>query len=648
MLHPWATCSGSVGSTSAGSTWDSSSLPDLDDASSAHSDCTSESDSEDEFDPAPTALKAGQILFQFLLNLYMLGSLSAKSLCLLCFYCAKAGAVGSVIDLARPPGAHTGNYQKFIDRKLGFDVRDAHDYYMDLPGHHKHDVSRSIHRKPVVPAHESLRDEVDQNPSILDELARKTKSHEWPASYYDHPVVKSSETPTLPYALYCDGAPYSKNDGFVVFTVCNLVTLKRHIVALLLKANLCQCGCRGWCSIWPLMCQLRWSFAALAKGENPAARHDNSKFGAKDKFRKLVAGVKWLWNACLLRIGGDWMEFASTFGFPAWNSICPCLFCGATRNNMYDVTNVMPNAVAWPEHTSDEYDKACRDCEIYVSIDKEQHVLIVANLQPDSRLHTHGRTLQVDIPALLLRKKDRLEPCTSVPDTGTGFDNLSCFPATVLFWRASCETRARHRNPIIDPEIGISTDTFHPDSMHSLNLGVWQQYCMHLFWKLLLINAWAVRAPNLDTQRRLCILRLRQELFDWYKANPRPGASRLQNLTFKMLGTEAKKKLKTKAAETKELTRFCVHLCASHKKALGAEYHMWHTAGQCLVKFMAVMDGHGQKLPDSAIQDRTTSLSHPISQSPSQAPFNLSTFNSRLTPCLPTTKANALLADHKG
>eukprot|EP00969_Alexandrium_andersonii_P097219 4291367-Alexandrium_andersonii.AAC.1 len=44
-----------------------------------------------------------------------------------------------------------------------------------------------------------------------------------------------------------------------------------------------------------------------------------------------MAGCALSCHVCLLVIKGDWMEFASSLGFPAWNSAtAPCIYCKST------------------------------------------------------------------------------------------------------------------------------------------------------------------------------------------------------------------------------------------------------------------------------------------------------------------------------
>eukprot|EP00969_Alexandrium_andersonii_P236515 10441333-Alexandrium_andersonii.AAC.1 len=70
-----------------------------------------------------------------LLGLYLGSKISAKNMCELCHYAAKAGIAGDVARYGfKPNVANTGNYQRHLDRVLGFDQAERF-YQMEVPGH---------------------------------------------------------------------------------------------------------------------------------------------------------------------------------------------------------------------------------------------------------------------------------------------------------------------------------------------------------------------------------------------------------------------------------------------------------------------------------------------------------------------------------
>ena len=69
-----------------------------------------------------------------------------------------------------------------------------------------------------------------------------------------------------------------------------------------------------------------------------------------------------------------------------------------------------------------------------------------------------------NFPEMDLWKGWRLEPCDSLPDVAQ-FESITVFPARVLFWAPQEETFCKHRNPLLDPAIGVTVDIFAIDNL---------------------------------------------------------------------------------------------------------------------------------------------------------------------------------------
>ena len=97
-----------------------------------------------------------------------------------------------------------------------------------------------------------------------------------PPRYYDHRVVRETVDGTLvyPYTLYVGGIRFTRTDNVIAFWMCSMITFHRHLCVVVRKSELCNCRCRGWDTIYPIMLMLNHSFVALARGILPSARHD--------------------------------------------------------------------------------------------------------------------------------------------------------------------------------------------------------------------------------------------------------------------------------------------------------------------------------------------------------------------------------------
>ena len=120
-------------------------------------------------------------------------------------------------------------------------------------------------------------------------------------------------------------------------------------------------------------------------------------------------------------------------GFPKSSGKSPCFCCAGSGEDLFDLSEVSVLSLPWPTNDSRDYDEACRRCEIWVLLqDTAARDYIVSLLEYDRRQGgQHGRVLTQDVPYFSLKARDRLEPCTALPDIGA-LDQLE-MPATICF-----------------------------------------------------------------------------------------------------------------------------------------------------------------------------------------------------------------------
>ena len=581
------------------------------------SDSASEQDSE--FDAASDATQLGTEFYDMIVGMYMKGQVSAKQLCTLCWWATKAGLRGPACELGMKPVADDGlqrgegRYQKHLDTLLGFKDSDEKLYHVGYQGHSKYDAARSRHTLPTIPPHEAIADEVSATPDLIDEHARSVATCDWPPAYTDHVVVSSTTATVLPLAVYIDGVPYSRTDSVLGFWVENMASGARHLCVLLRKRNMCKCGCKGWCTLFYIFKFLRWSFACLAEGLWPARRHDGECWHPEQDALRAAASGKALPRAAVINVKGDWAEFCHTLGFPSWNhSLRPCLKCSAAPQDLYQLEGISPVSLCFRENTFDDYLVACRRCELWVTVPTaEAHAKLVAALVYDKRKQgSGGRSLATrvtdTIPAL--EKDDRLEPSDAMSNVAD-FDAVRVFPHVALFWRGSLESVAKHRNPLFDGAIGLTTECIAVDSLHTLHLGVFQTFCKNLVWALIDANAWRIDDLATDEERiALSVFRLRTDLWAWYdsrrRERPHENITRVSDLTTKMIGTRGSPQLKLKAAETWGFLLFSDSLISKHEAALGERWRLWRDGARSLIAFYQVIKEQPRVLSPGAVQER--------------------------------------------
>lgn len=572
-----------------------------------------DSDNDEEGFEDMSAEEAQLELADKLVDLKMKGKLSAKDVCVIAYFATKAGLPkGPLADLAYNPAAQSGHFNRHLSRVLKLDselMKGA--YLLEVPGHDKFALSRTQAKLPVLPPHECLEKSISQGGSLSAQRLRvSVREKDWASQYYAHPVVQGAapEEAVWPLALYVDGVPFQKRDGLIAFYAYDLVTNTRHLCTVLRKSELCKCGCLGWCSLWPVLAFLEWSFAALATGTKPTRRHDGRPFGDGDQTRSEQAGQVMLKGA-VVHVKGDWAEIAQTFAMPMWNhNTNPCFKCCATKEDLRSLGALSPMSDPFRKKTAEMYEEACKACERKVEV-KNRHIhgrllgLLVYDRRPNGR---RGRVLSEDFQSLGLKAGDRLEPTHQLPDVAA-FDQVAEFPATFTFWRVGNESLTRHRNPLFNGGARITPEHLAVDALHTLNLGVYKEFCTTALWELILNDAWGTGDKNKAVLVESSVRHCRSELFAWYKKQkqdrPTEILYELQNLTEKMLGNPTQRTLATKAAETGTLLEFCTDMVEQYSAKLGAGAKPLLEMGKALVRMRALMRTQPRVMPPTVVQE---------------------------------------------
>ena len=77
--------------------------------------------------------------------------MSAKSLCVLCWWAARAGIAGPAGSYSFRPGTPTGHYQRHVDSVSGVNLKANKQSMLKVgvPRYTKHGAGRSLHELPV-------------------------------------------------------------------------------------------------------------------------------------------------------------------------------------------------------------------------------------------------------------------------------------------------------------------------------------------------------------------------------------------------------------------------------------------------------------------------------------------------------------------
>ena len=182
-----------------------------------------------------------------------------------------AGLKGKGSELAVAPTRTGGTFSAHFDKVLGlYEVLQRPWYTVDVPLYSKHDVARVVRPLAVTPVYEALAMELAETPGLQEKLADSVAARQWARNYMENEVVKREPLGTVfPLGLYWDKVQYKKRDNTLGIWAINCFTHRRHLMACIPTSQTCQCGCNGWCSLFPVLAFVEWSFAAAADGHYP-------------------------------------------------------------------------------------------------------------------------------------------------------------------------------------------------------------------------------------------------------------------------------------------------------------------------------------------------------------------------------------------
>ena len=564
---------------------------------------------------------AASNLLEALLSLYGLCKLSAKDLCILTYYAALAFASSDVdFDMyAYPPGKPGARYQEHLDKVL---PGPGPLYTVDVPMWDR-GGSRVVKQTLVSYLPERLRAEVDGDSglrSALDSGPGDVPSEMQPACYTEHTMVQEARALgkrlPLPLAVYLDGVAFTsvmagRSDTVLGIWVICLATFKRHLFAAVRSLDHCRCGCRGWCTLFPLFACLAWQLLAMQSGLPPPMMFNGSPWPDSHPFVLLGA---YAYSTVVTKIKGDWSELTKSLGLMDWSSWCnACFLCHGVKEEMHTLYDAVSlEDLPWAPRTAADFFSACAKCEIKVVI---QSVRAKTNLVKSLIFcELGGRIVSKSVAGFpLLAVGDRLEPSEHLHDIGA-LEGVAV-GTTVIFWRRTmvgdtCVDPVRHRCPLFDRDLHTSPhDTISVDSLHTLYYGPYMRWTAAALWRLIKANPWGLVARDVVSRKALACKRVTVDLNFWYEENAIPHDRRVSDITPKMLhgGTTgahfvAGCPMHCKAAEVAILMPFVVNLLQRHPGVLEHGAALIE-AGSVLCQFNELVHSSGAVI--STLQQQT-------------------------------------------
>ena len=129
--------------------------------------------------------------------------------------------------------------------------------------------------------------------------------------------------------------------------------------------------------------------------------------------------------------------------------------------------------------------------------------------------------------------------------------------------------------------------------LHTLHLGVYKVYCIAVICSLILAEIFADSSGGRENLVELSVRRIKVKLDTWYKQQkhryPIDPVYELQELIPSMLGTDSKRCLSTKAAETGTLIFFCRDMAAQYERQLGDTGPYLKRFGDAICRMLVVL-----------------------------------------------------------
>ena len=117
------------------------------------------------------------------------------------------------------------------------------------------------------------------------------------------------------------------------------------------SSELCQCGCRGWCSWYPILLALAWDLKSCANGIVPNADE------YENRIERLAGQLMFV--LAILEIRADWPAWAEFVGIRTWaHHTFPCPKCDMRLHRCIDSTiqgSIRRGSLPWTPYTHDDY-----------------------------------------------------------------------------------------------------------------------------------------------------------------------------------------------------------------------------------------------------------------------------------------------------
>jgi hypothetical protein len=423
----------------------------------------------------------------------------------------------------------------------------------------------------------------------------------------------------LPLALYWDGVKYTLKDSFLALYLTDYRTGRIYLLCLVRKDDMCKCGCRGWCTLYPIILEIALDLlhgfvmgfllaCFMTKGDWPAytevagVRQWSECWGdifyvrvspAKSNLPAIRPSVQSKKKETPIRIDSTnedndddndddndtpiqcivfglfgCFETAHIKNTPGSHEQFPCYECDICKMALSErdsLENISLDGGPWTPYTELGRLKDVKRSEIVVHVpDVATRVRLTMHLRYNNKFIGRGLIENLEIPSadgiVYLMQGDRLEPCLEMRDVSQ-FESMTP-PFSITFWRNFADDRLLHNSPLFSiPGLGI--DTHGPDTLHQWCLGPVCQFIPLALWFLVESSLYTPSIDFISSEdcTKIALVKIKATLWQHYRIKRgdsrwRQKGSEIWNLTMKMLGKRSAPLISIKAAEAKGLQEF--------------------------------------------------------------------------------------------
>ena len=346
---------------------------------------------------------AGKELRKMLVGLYLSENMSARKLCHSAWYHQKSGGVG-MSDLAKDPAStgdmtHSGHFNEWVKHILAREHGDASFKFVKAPMHDKKGACRTEVSIPVAMPSESMSQHFFGHTNAIDASELRTPKPmvlpyaPWTQAHLEHSVVVQLLANGVHISrirrigIFLDDAGFTKNESFGALYLSDVGANERFLIAIVRKEELCQCGCKGFCTYWCIHDAVRHDLDSAADGRWVMSHSDGEPF-LPESAESARAGRPMPLAMAATELRADMPGYTGPVGMrSSSHGLFPCPCCNTRKAELGNFNNVSLDETDWNIFDDTQFWAEVNVCSVVVRIANQEDVrrILAVPLEFDHR-----------------------------------------------------------------------------------------------------------------------------------------------------------------------------------------------------------------------------------------------------------------------